>query len=363
MFCSRRLGPLITLMVLVIVMPAAATPNMIRLGYPNCAACHVSPQGGGLLTRYGEGIDLAQTLRPDEPRGPELGEDPLGSRLNYDVRLSLSVERDPPANESYGFNLSMRSALGVGPHRLVYSTGVRSPTLARTRTSGNITVNVSRLYWLYQPKPGLSFVVGRDDLPSGLGLPGAQAFYRRVNNPGVTSTPTQAKAFWWNNRWQVAVYGFGPDGNEAEPRLEAYGGGALVGTNVWNDRLVVGVTTRVSRADAFDRDNAGLFARVGLSRNWGVLVEHDVTRRQTSAGADFTHLAGHSEVFYVPFDWLQTALAVEHLTSSGGTDTYRLSPSVEARVTGNIKLSFGVRDVYAMQDSRTYLFEVQVKTQ
>ena len=30
-----------------------ALPTMIRLGYVNCAACHVAPQGGGLLNAYG----------------------------------------------------------------------------------------------------------------------------------------------------------------------------------------------------------------------------------------------------------------------------------------------------------------------
>ena len=30
--------------------PALASPTMIRLGYTDCATCHVSPQGGGLLT-------------------------------------------------------------------------------------------------------------------------------------------------------------------------------------------------------------------------------------------------------------------------------------------------------------------------
>jgi mono/diheme cytochrome c family protein len=46
--------------------PAAALPTMIRIGYTNCAACHVAPQGGGMLTEYGQGIDQAQSLRGGE---------------------------------------------------------------------------------------------------------------------------------------------------------------------------------------------------------------------------------------------------------------------------------------------------------
>src|SRR3981189_208148 len=43
-----------------------ALPAMIRLGYVNCAACHISPQGGGLLNAYGRSIDEAQSLRGGE---------------------------------------------------------------------------------------------------------------------------------------------------------------------------------------------------------------------------------------------------------------------------------------------------------
>jgi hypothetical protein len=82
-----------------------------------------------------------------------------------------------------------------------------------------------------------------------------------------------------------------------------------------------------------------------------------------STGADFTHVSGQSELFFVPFDWLQTALTVQHLNTSGGEDTYRLSPSAEVRLTSNIKLSFDMLDVYTPSASRTYSFAVQVKTQ
>ncbi len=357
----HALAALVALCVLVIAAPAAANPNMIRLGYPLCQSCHLSPQGGGLLTTYGEGIDLAQTLRPREPDNPELGEDDLGSRLNYDARLSLGIDREPPDGATYGFNTSLRTAFGFVPsHRLVYTASIRSPTLARTRTSGAVSVSMSRLYWLYQPKKGLQFVVGRDDLPSG--LTGLQSYSRRFNNPSVSQTPTQGKVYWWNDRWQVTAYGYGPDGNETERRFRARGGGAVIGANVWRDRAVVGVTTRVSKADAFDRTNAGVFARWGITERWGILAEHDVTERTTSTGAEFTHLAGRSEIFYVPFDWLQTALSVDHVTTSGGDDSVRFSPSADVRLTSNIKLGFGIDHVEVPVESRTYSFELQVKT-
>ena len=137
----------------------------------------------------------------------------------------------------------------------------------------------------------------------------------------------------------------------------------MVGATVWRDRAVVGVTTRVSKSDAFDRQNAGVFARVGLTEHVGFLVEHAVTERSLSTGPRVTDVAGHAELFFVPVNWLQTALAAEHLNTRHGTTIYRLSPSAEVRLTPNFRLQFSTRNVYSDTDSRTYSVQLQVKAQ
>jgi len=48
------------LLALAAAAPARALPTMIRLGYANCASCHIAPQGGGPLNEYGRGIDEAR---------------------------------------------------------------------------------------------------------------------------------------------------------------------------------------------------------------------------------------------------------------------------------------------------------------
>jgi hypothetical protein len=360
-----KIGSVVAVLLMAPAATASATPNMIRLGYTTCSSCHLSPQGGGLLTPYGKGIDAAQNLRPTDLT--EEFDEAARKWLSFDMRLSLSLDRTPPAATGYGFNTSFRSAVGYGQHRLVYAGAVSSPTLTRTRTSGAVSMRMSRLFWLFQPTEKTSLTVGRDDLPTGLGLPGASSFQRRVTSPDVSSTPTQVKMSWWNDRWQLTGYGFGPEGTETATRFEAYGGGAVIGRTVWKDHAVAGLTTRVSKADAYDRRAAGAFLRLAFNQHWGILVEHEFTDRITDRGAELTHLAGRSEVFYVPFDWLQTSLAADHVTTKGGAHQYRFSPSAQIRLNRNISLQFNTRDVMnggtsSAISTRTYSMQLMVKT-
>src|SRR5258708_17114915 len=63
-------------------------PTMIRLGYPNCSSCHISPQGGGLLNLYGRGIDKAQSLVGGEYTPSDA---PWVAILNWDGRITQDV--------------------------------------------------------------------------------------------------------------------------------------------------------------------------------------------------------------------------------------------------------------------------------
>ncbi len=44
------------------VAESAATSPTISLGYADCASCHLSPQGAGLLTAHGAAVEEARRL-------------------------------------------------------------------------------------------------------------------------------------------------------------------------------------------------------------------------------------------------------------------------------------------------------------
>ena len=367
----RALGVLM-FCALVQVTPALAAPTMIRLGYADCAACHVSPQGGGLLTSYGRGVDVAQSARAREI--PPSDADTR--RYLYDVRF-VAVGQDARALASHTstasstFQVQLRNSLRLGDHnRLTYTFGLSGQTLptSSTQTGGSVQVVVPKAIWEYRPKEGVELSVGREELPTGLGLPDPQAYMRKGTDPGTTIYPTQVKAFIYTHRLQLAPFVFGPGGDEADPRLEQWGVGTLAGVDVWKHRAIVGVSLLNSQSDAFDRQTVGAYTRLGFGR-WGIMAQHELTGRSSSVANPVMtqYLAGHTQVFFAAKEWLVTSLGAEELAVDGLTTSraYRHAPGVQLRASENLTVSFTMRDVFAGTTagrSRTFSVLVAVKT-
>src|SRR6266849_8543953 len=151
-----------------------ASPTMIRLGYSDCATCHISPQGGGLLTTYGKGVDEAQSFRKKEVQPA----DTATSRFLYDVRLVTASQlvdtlaRSSQPVTSSTLRLQARSSARLSDrNRLSLAFGLESPTFGSSLGPTAANVVVYKALYEYRPKENLEIAVGRDEMPSGIGLP------------------------------------------------------------------------------------------------------------------------------------------------------------------------------------------------
>jgi hypothetical protein len=348
---------------------AFALPTMIRLGYNNCAACHVSPQGGGLLTPYGQGIDTAQSLKR---RDISTFEERL--RSLYDVRLTMGASlQNPQQGASTGASTArvmFRNALLLSSHtRVSYQAGIDS-TLNRTTTAtmGAADFVISKAVFEYRPKEGLAIQVGRDVLPTGLNLPDPEVYMRKQNDPTGTAYPIQAKAFIWTRRFELTPYVFGPGFDEGSIAARQHGGGAMGGVDIWKQRAVIGLATKASRSRAFDRDSVGAYARLGFGK-WGVLGEHDFTERvaRASTTAQANYVSGYTQLFVAPKEWLVPSLIVDDVVTSGATSrhVYRVSPALSMRLSDRLTIGFSTRqDIVTgpAPDARAYSVTVAVKS-
>ena len=339
--------------VFAVVVPADASPTMIRAGYHNCLPCHLSPQGGGLLTDYGKGVDLAQSLFVREYK-PAAEGPPLG--IIQDVRGQIGLQRSEPlsstssnASASSDLRFWHRAAWSIGTHRLSTVLGVDFHSAAGGMTLQEPRLQALRATWDFRPRSGLEFSVGKDALPTPIGLPDQTAYIRDIVDPGASVAPTQLKLFVWTNRFSVTPYVYGPGGEEAILN-RAKGAGLVSGVNI-GSRTVVGFTTRISNSDARDLTRAGAFARVGFGR-WGVLTEHEHVSQAngsgTTPGPD--RYAGTTMVFAAPREWLVASLTSQLVVNTTGTPQHqhRLTPSVQLRISDKVTVVASERESYGV---------------
>jgi len=347
-----------------------ASPAMIRLGYAGCQACHLSPQGRGLLTEYGKGIDDTQSAR----RGV-YDADQTRRRVFHDLRLLTQLSSEARAQPERVTTATVR-AWYRNSTRISESmrvSGIVSadvPARADEVTSvqplpSQPQVFVRQALLEMRPRKNLYVAVGRDTLPSGVEIADQATYMRSRNTQGLTDVPTQAKLFWWTSRVQLSPYAFAPSGHEARP-YRTRGAGVLAETYLLGDRLATGVSVRVSRNARFDERLTGVYARLGLG-SWGVLAEHDLVRRgdRADGGRTFDQHTGYVQLFVYATDWLVASISADRLNVESPHQDRRwyLRPELSARLTPHITITTSVRDQYVgPQRSTAFVVQLFLKT-
>jgi hypothetical protein len=345
----------------------AASPTMVRLGYARCSVCHLAPQGAGLLTDYGQGIDAAQSLRTGEL--PDRSEPRL---LRYDLRLLTAAystiaatSGSKPTPPSW-FRAYFRNSTQVGTrNRLASTVLLEAPQgdVARLWTA-TPAVNVTAA-WEYRAVDGITLAVARDRLPRGVELGETRTILQ--DGDDADRFPTQLKVFFTSNRFNVTAYTYAPGSATAVDR-RARGTGALGEIQFFRNHLVLGASARRALGETMDRKTVGGYMRFGIGK-WGILAEHELTHRTLASGPDASprRYAGFTQLFFAPKEWLVTSLIGEQSVEPGATKArmFRWRPEMQARLSSYITItaSAGNNTVASMAGtSRIYLVQVNVKT-
>ena len=359
--------------------PAHALPTMIRLGYTNCAACHVAPQGGGPLNDYGRGIDQAQSLRGGEYQPADDGlfrPISLQGRIRQDVRLVMQQQGkwDGRSGAAALRARVMYRAVATVSNSVRFAGTVTGENESAARPSllyeppaaaSHVFVNTALLH--YRASDRVEIAVGRDQLPTGINVPDLGAFIKARNRLGYYDAPTQLKVVWAGQRFQVAPFVYGSGGNEPRGERE-HGAGSLAEFDLLGtQKTVLGVTFQHSSARNGDRRLIGGYARIGFGR-WGILAEHDVTDRdrgENTQGA-FRQHTSYAQVFWAVRDWLVTSATGERLRVGVpyGENLTAGKIEIASRATSHATVIVGARVEHAANGrlSKSLMVQLSLKT-
>jgi hypothetical protein len=361
--------------------PALALPTMIRLGYSECAACHLSPQGGGPLNAYGRSIDRAQSLRGGDyvPATDDFTRAlTFGGRTTQDLRTVFQDQEIRAADGSvqthFWPRLMYRNVTDVGKGFRVAATitgeSERGPTTTLPYAPGplgstSVFVNTALLH--YHAGQSLEFAAGKDQLPSGVNVPDLTLWIKARNQLGYYDAPAQVKMFWSLRRVHVTPFVYGPGGGQAAGAREK-GAGTLAEVVLGEQRTVLGVSALNGTAPDGDRRMIGGYARLGFGQ-WGILAEHDVTTRTpvVPASPSFGQNASYGQLFWAVREWLVASAIGERLTIdapfrekalAGKLDlTARLASQATLSVSGRVQ-----RNQITGQLTTSVTFQAALKT-
>jgi hypothetical protein len=273
---------------------AHAFVEMVRHGYVNCATCHISPGGGGVLTQYGRALsaEVLSTWGASANGGEELPREaafayrvipePEGVSLGGDFR-SVYVYRDTPALRSgeYRFmQADLEVAVVAGSFGFDQSSGYQE-------LEENHYVSRRHYLW-WDPSPALRLRAGRF-LPSyGLNIPDHLAPTRR-DLGWDESRPYGAELYAIEAAWvtpQRSLFGSVFLGRPGEaPGVEPERGVILTPSQAIGESHKVGLSFLQGwRPGGVSRTAFGPWAALGFTPRLYLLSEFDL-QRMPDAGA------------------------------------------------------------------------------
>ncbi len=261
-----------------------AYPELVKHGYPNCMACHVSPSGGGALTEYGRALskELLSTWGTEKETRflyfiPTTEKIAFGGDLRY-VNVKTTT---PQGTFERGIFMQrdIEVALTLGKWTFDVAAGTYDPQLQ------NENQFISRRHYaIYQAEDELTIRAGRFYPSFGIYIPEHNTYIRRGLGWDHNRESYNLEGAWQNEKWNFFATGI--FGRPDDKTLKREAGGALSAAYNPTDKIKVGGSYYYGETDEITHHYVGPYAIVGLSHSLYLLSQITATREFQYTAAD-----------------------------------------------------------------------------
>lgn len=288
------------------VAPARAFPEMIRMGYVNCTSCHVSPNGGGLMTDYGrslasEALSTWSYAQEEWPGHGVLPEAPPWLKVGGDVRWIQTYVDNAQATAATAFLMQGDLELGLnfGKFWYVQSLGVQG---GPNGAPGKGEFVAHRYYGLYNWSDEGYVRAGKYLLPFGLNIPDHTSFIKRNLGFDQDQETYNLDVGRIGEQWNVlAAVSFGRKDKRAV-NLET-GGTVVVAYNLGDTHKVMGSFAYL-KGDGPHRYLLGPQVLWGFNSRWVFMGEFDY-QEKTTEGPTKSVQKGAVTYSRLQYEWLK----------------------------------------------------------
>ncbi len=320
---------------------ALAHPTFFAKNYRSCLGCHASPEGGGLLTSYGQSVAMAESFFVKSQA--EMGEESPELKIFADrVRLGLharvmAVKPEGAELSVFPMQADTFADWAVNDQHRVHMTLGYNGVRGTVREGLTDYLALRRLYYAYRTETGFDLELGRDYAPAPLLVDDHTAYTRGETRHGVDDAVTLVRGYWGREDYDFSAFLIGPGFHEADENRE-YGIGGRVEYQPRRE-LSFGAYSLSASSSALSRWHGSLFGRGALAERYGLLWEYSHVRRSFQRDGSF----GENIVAFRPFVLMGPALVsfpVETLSIQAPFEDRRtkLGPRVDLRAFGHVSL-------------------------
>ena len=258
-----------------------AFPENVRHGYTNCTTCHISPNGGGLLTSYSR--ELSKEMMSSwgfegEGRfGYKFVTLPEWLSIGGDVRALQYIQSTPSEYSGRWIWMQLDAEIGLKWNQW---------TVVGTFGEIQETLGSRRHYILYQPTENLSLRAGRFFSAYGINIPEHTILTRILLGYDEGSETYNFETAWIDETKNFFITGI--LGRPDQPSLNREKGGTILGNLTLADHYKIGLQYYYGSNSTRTRQMGGLHGILGFTPHFYLLTELDLQASALTATSSLT---------------------------------------------------------------------------